>query len=577
MALDAYFGSTIHSVEPKNLEGIPMYTVRGLFGRGGMVLLCAFLLNGCGATRIPLAHSGRARRASYVLAEPRGRSDVLVILALSGGGSRAAYFSAGVMLQLEKVFSINILKEVDVISSVSGGSLAAAYYAVSRDADGSVSTEMPLPVASLPADSFDESAGAATRISYNDGQLTVQGPLRESQFAALQAAFPGLDDRLHQLRERCEQVQTRDRVWEATKVRQLMSRDYLSKWFGHWFFPHNIARYWFTSFTRTNIMADVFADDLFDSGWRGKDLLYADLMLERPYLIVNATNATDPPVASLPTVAPVSDKAMDIPESPMPTPMSCPWKPPEAAYKPFTFTTDDFVGALGRHDLGEFRVSDAVMSSAAFPAVFNYVSLERAGHPRSYTHVFDGGNYDNLGLTSAHTIITCNDQPKKVIVLLVDSFIQPTGVRPNDSDPRGFFDFFVDTNFMDSFDSLLSANRSNMLNWFADQHDVHRNVPSNKVWFCHLSFEGVEEPKLRHKLNKIPTSFLLEEDHAEDIDEAVVSLVQPHDPCLEGVAAILGGETPKQETSNRVGRDPNPTSSPTPAPTATPTPRRRRS
>ena len=58
----------------------------------------------------------------------RGNKDSLVILALSGGGSRAAYWSASIMLKLG-----DLLKEVDIISSVSGGSLPAAYYALSYD------------------------------------------------------------------------------------------------------------------------------------------------------------------------------------------------------------------------------------------------------------------------------------------------------------------------------------------------------------------------------------------------------------------------------------------------------------
>ena len=62
-------------------------------------------------------------------------NEVLMVLALSGGGSRAAYFSAMTMLQMEEVFSpegINLLKEVNAITSVSGGSLPAAYYAISQ-------------------------------------------------------------------------------------------------------------------------------------------------------------------------------------------------------------------------------------------------------------------------------------------------------------------------------------------------------------------------------------------------------------------------------------------------------------
>ncbi|HEX3358752.1 MAG TPA: patatin-like phospholipase family protein, partial [Tepidisphaeraceae bacterium] len=46
-------------------------------------------------------------------------------LAISGGGSRSAVFAAACMFQLQK---LGLLQRVDYISSVSGGSLAAAYY-----------------------------------------------------------------------------------------------------------------------------------------------------------------------------------------------------------------------------------------------------------------------------------------------------------------------------------------------------------------------------------------------------------------------------------------------------------------
>ncbi|MDQ1924823.1 patatin-like phospholipase family protein [Massilia pseudoviolaceinigra] len=51
-------------------------------------------------------------------------------LAISGGGSRAAVFSWSV---LEKLAQLGILEHVDAISSVSGGSLAAATYVLSAD------------------------------------------------------------------------------------------------------------------------------------------------------------------------------------------------------------------------------------------------------------------------------------------------------------------------------------------------------------------------------------------------------------------------------------------------------------
>ncbi len=72
--------------------------------------------------------------------EAGGNSESLfVILAFSGGGTRAAALSHGVMEKLRDTRitwegkSKSLLDEVDVISSVSGGSFTAAYYGLFRD------------------------------------------------------------------------------------------------------------------------------------------------------------------------------------------------------------------------------------------------------------------------------------------------------------------------------------------------------------------------------------------------------------------------------------------------------------
>jgi NTE family protein len=58
--------------------------------------------------------------------------ETFVVLTLSGGGTRAAAFAYGVMRALDEIevpaSGGTLLDEVDVISSVSGGSFAAAYY-----------------------------------------------------------------------------------------------------------------------------------------------------------------------------------------------------------------------------------------------------------------------------------------------------------------------------------------------------------------------------------------------------------------------------------------------------------------
>ncbi len=105
------------------------------------VILIGILLSGCAYVNVPLNSAKTAleqrvqnhTRAAIDPAPERGnpRDDgYFVGLALSGGGSRSANFSAACMFQLQR---LGILDRVDCISSVSGGSLTAAYYCLSSD------------------------------------------------------------------------------------------------------------------------------------------------------------------------------------------------------------------------------------------------------------------------------------------------------------------------------------------------------------------------------------------------------------------------------------------------------------
>ena len=78
-----------------------------------------------------------------------------------------------------------------------------------------------------------------------------------------------------------------------TKVRELMTLDYRSRWIGRWFYPNNIARFWFTKFDRTDIMAQTLADKMFDKPITGFDLSLGELNPLRPNLILNATTGID--------------------------------------------------------------------------------------------------------------------------------------------------------------------------------------------------------------------------------------------------------------------------------------------
>src|SRR5712691_10813454 len=84
------------------------------------------------------APAGASARAGYRFenfpATGRNSDSIFVILTFSGGGTRAAAFAYGALLELARtqidtgVRARSMLDEVDVISTISGGSFAGAFY-----------------------------------------------------------------------------------------------------------------------------------------------------------------------------------------------------------------------------------------------------------------------------------------------------------------------------------------------------------------------------------------------------------------------------------------------------------------
>lgn len=101
--------------------------------------LLALLISGCAHHPInaPLASRGRQAGYRFENAAPKTNSDdLLLMLAFSGGGTRAAALSYSVLKELRNTeVGVSpgqhpLLNDVDLISSVSGGSFTAAYYAL---------------------------------------------------------------------------------------------------------------------------------------------------------------------------------------------------------------------------------------------------------------------------------------------------------------------------------------------------------------------------------------------------------------------------------------------------------------
>ena len=93
------------------------------------ILAFFFVLAGCSSH---VQHLPKIEPGANIFPPLEERSSLLVGIALSGGGSRAAYFGAAGIEALSHLRSgpgtPSILEQVSYISSVSGGSVASSYF-----------------------------------------------------------------------------------------------------------------------------------------------------------------------------------------------------------------------------------------------------------------------------------------------------------------------------------------------------------------------------------------------------------------------------------------------------------------
>jgi len=95
-------------------------------------LACALLATGCAT---PVAFRAPMAGPQTTCVTPAPERDLVVGVALSGGGSRAALFGASGLEALAQVRAPgggSVLDQVTLLSSVSGGSVAASYYAMKK-------------------------------------------------------------------------------------------------------------------------------------------------------------------------------------------------------------------------------------------------------------------------------------------------------------------------------------------------------------------------------------------------------------------------------------------------------------
>lgn len=374
----------------------------------------------------------------------KGKDERFFGVAISGGGSRAAVFSAAVLFELQKY---GILQQVDVISSVSGGSYTSALYALSCD-----------DVERCPA--------------------TVEGPERM--------------------------------VWSEEKVYQRLQRNFVARWFGNWFWPDNIVRYWLTDFNRSQIMAKTLDANLFDnSRLGGEGYRFQDLNPQRPYLIINATDFSN---------------HGQRPYEPSPFLSHLDRDSPCRRTRFFSFTRETF-GELGS-DLDQYHLADAVVASSAFPAVFNYVTLKDFAKDGQYVHLLDGGPFDNLGVAALLCALdNAEKKPPKdqTIIMLIDASIDPQGKSSREAATRSGLDHFVDMNALDAVDILFEVQRQKSIAEAEDAAELIR-----------IDFQGLTMGNTGDKdaydlytlVNRIPTNLTIEDWEADCLKRAAYFLVK---------------------------------------------------
>lgn len=321
--------------------------------------------------------------------------------------------------------------------------------------------------------------------------------------------------------------------WNEEGVRKAFVTDFQSGWIQSWFNPWNIMRYWFTNFTRSDIMIEKLNDELYE------DKQFNDLNKHvPPQILINATSYTNG--------------------------------------QPFIFTEEHFADRLNSR-LDTYPVANAVMASSAFPGVFHSVAvkdysvknnelLNSNNETRNYEHLIDGGPHDNLGVTSILDILR-ESKPRHCLLLVIDAYPHP--ISPSflqHADTRNAIDYFFDAGtVLSSTDVMLAKNRKLVLEKAInfDSQDIGFKAYNEKsiikfsplnpengctensqectVW--HLSFQRLYDlqfewafarrnvnqlqflDRVRKVVNSIPTRYRLEESNDGDEPETVQDFI----------------------------------------------------
>jgi predicted acylesterase/phospholipase RssA len=426
---------------------------------------------------------------------PESSPDLLVGLAISGGGSRAATFAAGVLEALARVRvkdaggERSVLEKVQYISSVSGGSLATGYFAARK------------PARSEPV-------------------LAPRGlsPAYERFFADYKAA----------MQEDFELPS----AW-----RQLL---------------------FFRAFNPTKLaysLAEVW-DGRFFHGMTFSQLYARERAGDSPRIILNGTSYNTGRRFAV-TTLPAADFDYDFVGGLLQDLMrrsdrvtaegkAIIQRNLEGARDQFLPMTFEQIGA----DHRALPLSLAVVSSASFPPVVGPVTYAVDGRP-PYQHVGDGGLFDNLGTESLTTLFLKKipkGSPKRGLIIVIDSvFPFDANAEVLAANPRGYQVFKRDPSrivgIMEEranayqlmlWDALrtegvalpdFASLRVEVLQHTEPDWGTYRDLPEE----CRGQFDPtVTTQAIKEAVSEIPTLFRISKCHGALMIKAAEKVVEAH-------------------------------------------------
>lgn len=319
---------------------------------------------------------------------PLPDQEILVGLAVSGGGSRAATFAAGALEALAETAvrqgqtTRSVLETVSYMSSVSGGSLATAYYVTKK------------PPRSEPV-LGEQGLSPRYREFFSAYKTAMQKNFQRSAVVRQLAYFRALN---------------------PTKL------------------AYSLSEVWDDQFLNETTFAELYERER-----RG----------DSPRVILNGTVYNSGRRFAF-TTLPATEfdydfielltKELKRPDRPVPvTPegMAIIQKGLEKASRQFLPLTFERIGA----DYRNLRLSLAVATSASFPPVVGPVTYRIADAP-TYLHIGDGGLFDNLGTESLTTLflkkIPQGSTKRGLIIVIDTSFPFDAGAAELDKNEKGF-------------------------------------------------------------------------------------------------------------------------------------------